>query len=243
MGKFDLVLALQTLSCRLEETGRVEASYEAVDEALRLYKGVVANQPESSRVKCAEAVAAMARAIEKTTKRPIKLRPDVKMLEGWGKVYEAELAYRKGQQGDTNLMEVTVVAISRAVYEARFRRDEYSTARLAQLLDTLTIERTSLDYSLEAVKLYRELSYVKPNTYRLELANALSQQSTLLASVDRSLEALQAIEEAFKLHKTLFESNAGAYRVYYADTRLKLSQRLADVGRKDEALKATELAT
>ncbi|MEQ8249262.1 MAG: tetratricopeptide repeat protein [Alphaproteobacteria bacterium] len=94
----------------------------------------------------------------------------------------------------------------------------------------------------EAVAIRRGLASENPARYAPDLASNLNNLSLRLSDAGRNTEALAAIEEAVEIRRGLASENPARYAPELATSLNNLSNRLSDAGRHAEALAAVEEA-
>ncbi|OKJ70760.1 tetratricopeptide repeat protein, partial [Streptomyces sp. CB02460] len=110
---------------------------------------------------------------------------------------------------------------------------------LSLVLSKSGLPDEALDYSCEAVCLYKELSKVSPAAHRSELAGSLDNFANRLATIGDRQGALAPAHEAVNLYRTLAEQHPATFTPNLAGSLNNLANRLADTGDHQGALQAT----
>jgi hypothetical protein len=123
----------------------------------------------------------------------------------------------------------------------RYRREETTTAALAEALRRLALRLADDDEALaacaEAVQLYRQLAEEDPDTHLPQLVRSLTNHADLLSDVpDREEDALAAVSEAVELGRRLADKAPQRHLAGVSRNLDIQATWLGEAGRTEEAL-------
>lgn len=139
--------------------------------------------------------------------------------------------------------------LERAHVGADMAGDPARAARLANRVGTLGLRlagmgqrENALSATEEAVRIYRQLDDVLPDTFGPALATGLNNLCSDLADLGRHEEALAAADEAVQIRRRLVQAEPGTYRPYLAMSLNNLGNSLSALDRHEDALVAADEA-
>ncbi|MEU8625859.1 tetratricopeptide repeat protein [Streptomyces sp. NPDC048669] len=220
----DLATSLHYLSMRLGEAGRRKEALAAIEEAVRIRRGLVRLSLRGSRNRNAY--------LQDLAQSLNNLSADLSMA---GRENESRAASKK-----SNTIRKSLEKADPNAY----------LPDIAESLNNLSIRQRHVgqrDDRLYAVKRaiehYRGLAEANPTAYLPKLAMSLNNLSNRLGEVGRRKEALAAIEEAVRIRRGLAEANPDAYLPDLALSLNNLSIQQWKGGQRDDGLAAIKEAT
>ncbi len=142
------------------------------------------------------------------------------------------------------------VEVTRLLYDAeRQRRQHPDPVRVGALANNLGTRLGALKHfteahekAQEAVRIYRNLAELHPNTCEPFLAGSLANLATILGGLGYLEEALDKAEEAVTIYRKLAGRHPDALRPYLAGSLSNVAKFLGELGRYEEALLRSEEA-
>ncbi|MFC0602585.1 tetratricopeptide repeat protein [Streptomyces palmae] len=213
----DLAAQLRKLCGRLLATGRRQEAYETAREALRLFRRLAREDPETFEVQLAACLHNLSMTLDGLGRHEEAVFP----------AHQAVRLYlRVGRRdGGAALPELAHALNAVSIVESTLGRMEVALAA-----------------NEEAVAVRRRLVAERGDAFRPDLAAALNNQAHRMRDVGRAAEGLRAARESVALCRTLAEEHPDAHLPALATGLGTLSGCLEHVGEHAEALRCIEEA-
>lgn len=211
----ELAAALTDLGRDLRQVGRRQEALVTDHEAVRLWRELIATEPDRHRDELAVALTNLGNTLSQLS------------------LHRNALAVRE-----------EAVAIWRELYEIdpdRYRfRFASAVSNIAGSLAQVGRDEDALQGWQQAVALWRELAAADPAGHRPTLAVVLSGLCLILRETGRHQEAVAAGQESAAIWRTSSEAELDGHRAEFAGTLMKLGASLWALGRYRDALVAFE---
>ena len=208
---------LRRLANRLSKAGRRNEALEAAQEAIVLYRKLVALYPEMYTSDLAMMLDNLGNRLSEVGRRE----------EGLEAVREAVEQYR------------LLAAKSPETYASNLAS---SLNNLAYLLSGVGYRDEAAKIGEEAVSMYRSLVAKSSSNYLPDMAASLDNLAIFLSGAGRQLEALEVVREATGIYRRLEEESPATYASDLMVSLNNLALRLSGVGCRREALEASQEA-
>ena len=208
---------LRRLANRLSKAGRRNDALEAAQEAIVLYRKLVALYPEMYTSDLAMMLDNLGNRLSEVGRRE----------EGLEAVREAVEQYR------------LLAAKSPETYASNLAS---SLNNLAYLLSGVGYRDEAAKIGEEAVSMYRSLVAKSSSNYLPDMAASLDNLAIFLSGAGRQLEALEVVREATGIYRRLEEESPATYASDLMVSLNNLALRLSGVGCRREALEASQEA-
>ncbi|MEU9086937.1 tetratricopeptide repeat protein [Streptomyces sp. NPDC048357] len=213
-----LATALNNLSVRLGDAGRLEEGLAAVQEATEIRRPLAEANPDAYLASLATCLNNLSADLGAVGRRD----------EGLAAIQEATEIRR---------------ALAEANPDVYLSYLADSLSNLSVRLGDVGREDEGLAAVQEATEIRRVLVEANPDAYLPDLADSLNNLSVRLGAMGLKDEGLAAVLEATGIRRVLVEANPDAHLSYLADSLNNLSIRLGHVGREEEGLAAIQEAT
>ena len=254
--------SLNTLSARLADLGRREDALAASQEAVGIFQGLAAADPDAFRPGLAMSLNTLSARLADLGRREDALAASQEAVGIFqGLAAAGPDAFRPGLAMSLNTLSLDLVGLGRreealaAIQVAVGILRELVAAGpdafgpLAMSLNTLSNRLAGLGQRedalaaiQEAVGIFRGLAAAHPDAFGPDLAMSLTNLSAQLAGMGRPEDALAASEEAMNLYQGLAAARPDAFGPDLATSLTILSNRLAELGRPEDALAASQEA-
>ena len=208
---------LRRLANRLSKAGRRNEALEAAQEAIVLYRKLVALYPDMYTSDLAMMLDNLGNRLSEVGRRE----------EGLEAVREAVEQYR------------LLAAKSPETYASNLAS---SLNNLAYLLSGVGYRDEAAKIGEEAVSMYRSLVAKSSSNYLPDMAASLDNLAIFLSGAGRQLEALEVVREATGIYRRLEEESPATYASDLMVSLNNLALRLSGVGCRREALEASQEA-
>ncbi|MCP3137282.1 tetratricopeptide repeat protein [Pyxidicoccus xibeiensis] len=208
---------LDNWGIRLGALGRHDAALKATQEAVKLYRQLESQAPNSFQLDLARCL--------------INLGPRLSVL---------------GRRDDALKAAEEAAQLCRDLAACNPNEFQFHLAgslnNLGPLLSDMGQREEALKAGEESMTIYRSLASRNPDAFQPDLAMSLINLGNKLSDLGRRAEALKATEEAVQLNRGLTSRNPDAFQPDLAMSLSDLGIRLSNLGRREEALKAAEEA-
>ncbi|REE17126.1 anaphase-promoting complex subunit 5 [Paraburkholderia sp. BL27I4N3] len=244
--------------------GQPEAALGTAEEAVDLYRELVAQQPEVFRPDLARSLSNLAVRLNALGQREPALQAaqeatdlNRELADQWPDVFRPDLAgslnnlanslSELGQREPALQAAQEAVDIRRELADQRpdvFRPDlARSLQTLASRLSELGQREPALQAAQEAVDIRREFAAQRPDVFRPDLAASLGTLANRFSELGQREPALQAAQEATDLYRELADRWPEVFRPELAMTLNNLANSLSELGQREPALQAAQEVT
>jgi tetratricopeptide (TPR) repeat protein len=264
-NRLDLALSLNHKYVALNSLGRYEEALTVIEEAVRRYRDLVADDRDvfsfglamvlNNQSAAFEAIRQYDEALNAANEAVallediIEARPDDYLLPNLAAALNNQSLALAGLKHETQALESIGRALKhyRALFEGGDKAFLSSVAlalnNQASAFTALGRDEEALTAATESVARYRTLVAAHPDAFGSDLARALVNQSIALAAEGRDEEALTAATESVARYRDLVAIRPAAFLYELSASLHTQARRLAALGRQPEAQRAAEEAT